>query len=56
MPRRMSCSMTVDAVRNRTKKVTRRHVDTLHAVAGVCNNHPRPVPMVLVIPEETNET
>lgn len=24
----MSCSMTVDAVRNRTKKVTRRHVDT----------------------------
>ena len=28
MPRRMSCSMTVDAVRDRTKTVTRRHVDT----------------------------
>lgn len=28
MPRRMACSMTVDAVRNRTKTVTRRHVDT----------------------------
>ena len=28
---------------------------TPHAVAGVCNNHPRPVPMVLVVPEETNE-
>jgi len=26
--RRMSCSMTVDAVRDRTKTVTRRHVDT----------------------------
>lgn len=26
--RRMSCSMTVDAVRARTKTVTRRHVDT----------------------------
>jgi len=24
----MSCSMTIDAVRNRTKTVTRRHVDT----------------------------
>lgn len=28
MPRRMSCSMTVDAVRDRTKTVTRRHPDT----------------------------
>jgi hypothetical protein len=28
MTRRMSCSMTVDAVRDRTKTVTRRHVDT----------------------------
>lgn len=28
MPRRMSCSMTIDAVRDRTKTVTRRHVDT----------------------------
>lgn len=28
MPRRMSCSMTVDAVRAHTKTVTRRHVDT----------------------------
>lgn len=28
MSRRMSCSITVDAVRNRTKTVTRRHVDT----------------------------
>lgn len=28
MPRRMSCSMTVPAVRDRTKTVTRRHVDT----------------------------
>lgn len=28
MPRRMSCSMTIDAVRTRTKTVTRRHVDT----------------------------
>ncbi len=28
MPRRMSCSMTVDAVRERRKTVTRRHVDT----------------------------
>lgn len=28
MPRRMSCSMTVDAVRARRKTVTRRHVDT----------------------------
>lgn len=28
MARRMSCSMTVDAVRDRTKTVTRRHVDT----------------------------
>lgn len=28
MSRRMSCSMTVDAVRDRTKTVTRRHVDS----------------------------
>ena len=28
MSRRLSCSMTVDAVRDRTKTVTRRHVDT----------------------------
>jgi len=28
MPRRMSCSMTIEAVRDRTKTVTRRHVDT----------------------------
>lgn len=28
MPRRMSCSMTVEAVRARRKTVTRRHVDT----------------------------
>ena len=28
MSRRMSCSLTIDAVRNRTKTVTRRHVDT----------------------------
>lgn len=28
MSRRMSCSMTVDAVRERRKTVTRRHVDT----------------------------
>lgn len=28
MSRRMSCSMTVDAVKARTKTVTRRHVDT----------------------------
>lgn len=28
MSRRMSCSMTVDAVRDQTKTVTRRHVDT----------------------------
>lgn len=28
MTRRMSCSMTVDAVCNRTKTVTRRHADT----------------------------
>jgi hypothetical protein len=35
MPRRMSCSMTVDAVRDRTKTVTRRHVDTwLHLRPG----------------------
>ena len=28
MPRRMSCSITVDAVRARTKTVTRRHAST----------------------------
>lgn len=28
MSRRMSCSMTIDAVRDRTKTVTRRHPDT----------------------------
>lgn len=28
MSRRMSCSMTIAAVRDRTKTVTRRHVDT----------------------------
>lgn len=28
MPKRMSCSMTIDAVRDRTKEVTRRHPDT----------------------------
>lgn len=28
MTRRMSCSLTVDSVRARTKTVTRRHVDT----------------------------
>lgn len=28
MPRRMSCSLTIDAVRERRKTVTRRHVDT----------------------------
>lgn len=28
MPRRMSCSMTVPAVRSRVKTATRRHVDT----------------------------
>lgn len=28
MSRRMSCAMTIDAVRARTKTVTRRHVDT----------------------------
>lgn len=32
MPRRMSCSMTIDAVRARTKTVTRRHVDTWKAL------------------------
>ena len=34
MPRRMSCSLTTDAVRMRTKTVTRRHVDTWRAVAA----------------------
>ena len=28
MSRRLSCSMTIDAVRDRSKTVTRRHVDT----------------------------
>ena len=28
MSRRMSCSLTIDAVKARTKTVTRRHVDT----------------------------
>lgn len=28
MARRMSCSLTIDAVRDRTKTVTRRHIDT----------------------------
>ena len=28
MPRRLSCSMTIDAVRDQSKTVTRRHVDT----------------------------
>lgn len=28
MSRRMSCAITIDAVRDRTKTVTRRHVDT----------------------------
>ena len=28
MSRRMSCAMTIDAVRDRSKTVTRRHVDT----------------------------
>lgn len=32
MSRRMSCSMTVDAVKARTKTVTRRHVDTWTAL------------------------
>ncbi len=32
MPRRMSCSLTVDAVRARTKTATRRHVDTWRAL------------------------
>lgn len=32
MSRRMSCSMTVTAVRDRTKTVTRRHVDTWKAL------------------------
>lgn len=32
--RRMSCSLTVDAVRDRTKTVTRRHVDTWTTLAA----------------------
>lgn len=35
MSRRMSCAMTVDQVRNRTKSETRRHVDSwAHLNAG----------------------
>lgn len=34
MARRMSVSMTLDAVRNRTKTVTRRHVDTWRDLAA----------------------
>ena len=33
MPRRMSCSMTIGAVRERRKTVTRRHVDTWRTLA-----------------------
>lgn len=33
MSRRMSCSMTIDAVRERRKTVTRRHVDTWRSLA-----------------------
>ena len=33
MPRRMSCSMTIPAVRDRRKTVTRRHVDTWRDLA-----------------------
>lgn len=33
MSRRMSCSMTIDAVRDRTKTVTRRHVDTWKTIS-----------------------
>jgi len=33
MSRRMSCSMTIEAVRDRTKTVTRRHVDTWKTLA-----------------------
>lgn len=34
MPRRMSVSLTLDAVRARTKTVTRRHVDTWSALGA----------------------
>lgn len=34
MSRRMSCSITVDAVRDRTKTVTRRHADTWTKLAA----------------------
>lgn len=34
MSRRLSCSMTVDAVRDRTKTVTRRHPDTWRTLAA----------------------
>lgn len=34
MTRRMSCSLTIDAVRQRRKTVTRRHVDTWRTLAA----------------------
>jgi hypothetical protein len=34
MTRRMSCSLTIDAVRERRKTVTRRHVDTWRTLAA----------------------
>lgn len=34
MPRRMSCSMTIDAVRDRSKTVTRRHPATWGTLAA----------------------
>lgn len=34
MSRRMSCSLTIDAVRDRRKTVTRRHVDTWRTLAA----------------------
>ncbi len=34
MSRRMSCSLTVDAVRDRSKLVTRRHIDTWQSLAA----------------------
>jgi hypothetical protein len=33
MPRRMSCSLTISAVRSRQKTVTRRHIDTWRHLA-----------------------
>lgn len=45
MTRRMSVSMTLDAVRDRTKTVTRRHVDTWqnlgHPLGLVCRSGDR---------------